>query len=273
MTARDAPPPAVLSPHSGPVPARSGLQRAGVAMDRLWPRACLLCEQACGSDPLCPPCWSALPGARRPRCAICAAPLALPRAGAGTVGRSRPPCQDCERLQPVFKATFAAADYRPPLAEAITALKFGHQIGLASGLGLLLARSLARQMPGTETLPDCLVPIPLSPARLAERGFNQAEAIARSLARHWPSSPGPAPVLRPMLLARVRDTARQSGLAGAARLDNVDAGFVADASAAGQAIGLVDDVMTTGATLDAAAHALLAAGAASVIACVVARTP
>ena len=285
-------------------------RRIASAAAALWPRACLLCEQACGDAPLCAPCWSALPGVRRRRCAVCAAPL--PRSAASVV-----PCPDCERLRPVLRATFTAADYRPPLAEAITALKFGRQLGLASGLGLLLAHGLARradEAPRTagaagaaqedhadhaghadhadhadhaatviETTdgtggsplpaPDCLVPIPLSPTRLAERGFNQAEAIARSLARHWPPAWSPPPVLRPALLERVRDNPRQSSLAGAARLGNVGAVFVADHAVEGRCVGLVDDVMTTGATLDAAARALLAAGAASVSAFVVARTP
>lgn len=243
--------------------------RASALTARLWPRACLLCEQACADDPLCPACAAALPGAGHPRCAICAAP----RLGAALATWR---CLDCERLAPTFTATIAAADYQPPLAQAITALKFGGQLALASGLGLLLARQLDSDSPGQVAriaAIDCLVPIPLSPARLAERGFNQAEAIARSLHRHWPARHAAPPLLRPALLGRIRNTAPQSSLAGAARHDNVDAGFIADAAVAGQVVGVVDDVMTTGATLDAAARALHAAGASSVIGLVVARTP
>lgn len=258
--------------------------RAAIWGARLWPRACLLCEQGCGAEPLCAACAAVLPGADTARCPVCAA--AVP---------ARPGCLDCARLQPVLAATWAAADYRSPLAEAITALKFGRQLGLASGLGLLLARSLAAQSvrraaadtqgeattdaaaatPANRAGPriDCLVPIPLSAARLAERGFNQAESIARALARHWPAADlPPAPALRCDLLARTRDTPHQSRLGGAARLDNVGAGFAA-ADATNLGIGLVDDVMTTGATLDAAARALLQAGAREVVAFVVARTP
>ena len=261
----------------------------------LWPRACLLCEQGCGADPLCVACSLALPGADSARCPVCAAPSSASASGH---------CPDCQRLRPVLAATWTAADYCSPLAEAITALKFGRQLGLASGLGLLLARSLAHQAerraeglqaaPGTALpLPsprvDCLVPIPLAAARLADRGFNQAESIARALARHWPATLSPLPPpLRPELLSRPRDTARQSSLGGPARLGNVDAGFTATPAknsaespaespaqgpAQGLAVGLVDDVMTTGATLDAAARALLGAGARSVVAFVVARTP
>lgn len=248
---------------SGPRPAA----RAAALGAALWPRACLLCEQGCGANPLCAACCLALPGADRARCPICAAPAPPPPHR----------CQDCERLRPVLTATHAAADYCSPLGEAITALKFGRQLGLASGLGLLLARSLEHQQirhPGRAAIVvDCLVPIPLAAGRLADRGFNQAESIARALSRHWPSALSPtSPPLRCELLARPRETPRQSGLGGAERLDNLDAGFRAE-SAAGLDIGLVDDVMTTGATLDAAARSLLAAGARSVVAFVVARTP
>lgn len=233
----------------------------------LWPRACLLCEQGCGANPLCAACCLALPGSDRPRCPICAAPA--------PVAPDR--CQDCARLHPVLASTHAAADYCSPLAEAITALKFGRQLGLASGLGLLLARSLAQQWTSpadrVDTPVDCLVPIPLAAGRLADRGFNQAESIARALARHWPPAVSARPPpLRPDLLARPRETPRQSSLRGAERRDNVDAGFTAR-PASGLVIGLVDDVMTTGATLDAAARSLLDAGARLVRAFVVARTP
>lgn len=321
-----------------------GFRRAGSRLAAaLWPRACLLCEEACGDSALCQPCRLALPGAGRPRCPVCAA--ALPRtggdhegpcrgsedmeeasgrdggvgdggvgdggardgkaggckAGDGKAGRacdqplapaaSRPGCADCHRLQPLFAATIAAADYRPPLAEAITALKFGRQLGLASGLGRLLAEQLSTQPGGQGTalqagdaaaeilIPtprdqalavDTLIPIPLAPTRLADRGFNQAEAIARALIRHWP---GRQPALAPGWLTRARDTPRQSALGASDRLDNIAASFIAAPAVAGRRLGLVDDVMTTGATLNAATRALLASGAASVVAFVVARTP
>lgn len=316
-----------------------GFRRAGSRLAAaLWPRACLLCEEACGDSALCQPCRLALPGAGRPRCPVCAA--ALPwtggdhegpcrrsegmeeasgrdggvgdggvgdgkagdgRAGDGRAGRacdqplapaaSRPGCADCHRLQPLFAATIAAADYRPPLAEAITALKFGRQLGLASGLGRLLAEQLSTQ-PGGQGIAlqagdaaakipiptprdqalavDTLIPIPLAPTRLADRGFNQAEAIARALIRHWP---GRQPALAPGWLTRARDTPRQSALGASDRLDNIAASFIAAPAVAGRRLGLVDDVMTTGATLNAATRALLASGAASVVAFVVARTP
>ena len=187
-------------------------------------------------------------------------------------------CADCARLNPAFAATLAAADYRSPLAEAILALKFGGQTNLASGCGLLLAAALRRtaavapseRQPGKSTA-SCRSRWRM---RLAERGFNQAEMIAAALRRHWPETLAVrGPPLRCRWLARRRETQRQTALGGAARRLNLDSGFVAAPAAAGAVVALVDDVMTTGATLDAAARALRAAGARAVVAMVVARTP
>jgi len=253
-----------------------------------WPRACLLCEQPAEHGALCKPCAGALPGAARERCPVCAAPLRASAAAAAAcraapsdpgTGLHAADCADCARLNPAFAATLAAADYRSPLAEAILALKFGGQTNLASGCGLLLAAALRRTAAVAPSERqtwevDCLVPIPLAHARLAERGFNQAEMIAAALRRHWPETLAVrGPPLRCRWLARRRETQRQTALGGAARRLNLDSGFVAAPAAAGAVVALVDDVMTTGATLDAAARALRAAGARAVVAMVVARTP
>ena len=263
------------------------LARVFATTGRLWwPRACLLCEQPAEHGALCRPCAGALPGAECVRCPVCAAPLRRGAAAAGSrpapfdpgTGLRAADCSDCSRLHPAFAATLAAADYRSPLAEVILALKFGAQTQLASGCGLLLAGALRRAAAVASSRRtwevDCLVPIPLADARLAERGFNQAELIAAALRRHWPETlSARAPPLCSRWLARRRETQRQTALGGAARRRNLDRGFVAAPDAAGAVVALVDDVMTTGATLDAAARALSAAGARTVVAMVVARTP
>jgi ComF family protein len=118
---------------------------------------------------------------------------------------------------------------------------------------------------------DCIVPVPLSARRLAERGFNQAGLIAVAMVRHLKGRPD-APVLQPSFLARHRDTAEQSRLGGEARRANLDHGFVAGERVHGLRVAVLDDVMTTGATLQAAALALKSAGAAEVVNLVVART-
>lgn len=268
------------SPEASPEASAAALAGAladgfGEAFARFLPRLCLLCESPCGAAPLCPPCASFLPGTARPRCGICARPWEISDC-----------CASCRATPPAFDASIAAADYAAPLDRAITALKFSGQIGLASGLGALLARAWSDRsgtQPAAVEALDCVVPIPLARARLAHRGFNQAHLIAAATIRRIPSPAGqpagsllqraaPRPKLRPELLARHRDTRAQSLLQWDARQANLDHGFVAAANLTGLRIGVVDDVMTTGATLQAAALALKAAGAARVVNLVVART-
>jgi ComF family protein len=247
-------------------------------MGRFLPRLCLLCEAPCGGEPLCLACCSFLPGAARRRCRTCARPWHVSRR-----------CASCRASAPAFDASLVAADYCAPLDRALTALKFSGRIGLGSGLGALLAdawlaASVSPDSPGKgredaagkHAFPapgqvDCIVPIPLSGARLADRGFNQAHLIASSMLHRLAGVPF-LPVLRPSLLLRQRDTQAQSLLQWQARQSNLDHGFVAGIRIDGLSIGVVDDVMTTGATLQAAALALKAAGAVRIVNLVVART-
>jgi predicted amidophosphoribosyltransferase len=159
------------------------------------------------------------------------------------------------------------------LDRALTTFKFSGRIGLAPAIGGLLAERWQRgDLPALREL-HCLAPIPLSPGRLADRGFNQAHLIARAmLARLRGRHPGPLPALRPTLLSRLRETPPQSLLQLPARQANLDHGFHAAGPLDGLRIGVVDDVMTTGSTLQAAAVALKAAGARQVVNLVVART-
>ena len=143
---------------------------------------------------------------------------------------------------------------------------------LARPLGVLLMEHLLANPAQPLQQVDALVPIPLSGPRLAERGFNQSLQLARGMRAHAPSA---CPPIRTDWLLRVRNTARQSSLPRAQRQKNLRGAFsVPDPKrVAGQHLALVDDVMTSGNTLNEAAQTLLAAGAASVMALVVARTP
>ena len=233
---------------------------------RLLPRACLLCEAPCLDQPLCAHCQEALPGRDRLRCPRCALP---PSADSTSPA---PPCPQCQQHPLALTATFALADYLPPLDRALVALKFGQQLQLARPLGGLLMEHLLADPAQPLQQVDALVPIPLSGPRLAERGFNQSLQLARGMRAH---TPGACPPIRTDWLLRVRDTARQSSLPRAQRQKNLRGAFsVPDPDrVAGQRLALVDDVMTSGNTLNEAARTLLAAGAASVLALVVARTP
>ncbi len=210
------------------------------------PQDCLLCGARSGDAPLCAPCLGELPSLP-PGCPVCAMPS--PR---GAV------CGACMSDPPRFDATIAAWRYAYPVDRLVHALKFHGRLALAALFAEALAARVARA--------DVVVAMPLHPARLAERGFNQAAEIARRLAR----------LKRSTLLCggarRIRHTLPQAGLALPARQRNVRGAFACDRSLAGARVAVVDDVMTTGATLDELAKVLKGAGAARVENWVVART-
>lgn len=218
------------------------------------PSRCEVCR-SWPSRPVCPACVArfAQPG---PRCGRCA--LAVP------AGVSE--CGACLREPPPLDACHAALDYAYPWAGLITRFKFHGEPGWAGPLAERM-RHCAPLMAALDSA-EIVLPLPLARARLAERGFNQALELARRLA--------PATVDARLLL-RTRETAAQAALDRAQRLRNVDNAFAVEplraAQVAGRAVALVDDVMTSGASLHAAARALRQAGARSVTAVVLARTP
>ena len=217
----------------------------------LWPARCLLCNAggAVGHD-LCVACAASLPWARL-ACPRCALPLSSPARACGA----------CLRKAPLLDAAHAAFAYRAPLDRLLPRLKFHGD--LAAGRLLAGARAVAF---ADLAAPGALVPIPLSRARLRQRGYDQALELARPLAR----SLGLA--LLPDGLQRLRDTEAQSRLDAVGRRRNMRGAF---ATLRGvdlpDHVALVDDVMTTGATLHAAALALRRAGVRRVDAWVCAR--
>lgn len=267
-------------------------------LGQLLPRLCLLCATPCGSQALCPACRdSGLPGRRRTRCRQCALPLDSPTAGPRPPGPNPAPdvapdlapapgpdiapdpgsvqpllCPRCQQTgATVLQTVITLADYAPPLDHALTALKFHGELTLARPLGMLLMQHLHSAPAQPLSSIDALVPIPLSGARLAERGFNQSLQIARGMraCRH-----GHCPPILHDALIRHHHARPQSSLSRAERLHNLQNAFSVPRPAriAGRRLCLVDDVMTTGSTLQAAARALHAAGAHDIIAVVVART-
>jgi ComF family protein len=210
---------------------------------------CYLCRGASRRGAvLCAPCLGDLPRLAGPRCPRCTLP-----------GPEGTPCGRCLAHPPQYDATVAALVYAFPADVLVQALKYRGELALAPLLGTLLAALL----PGDPEV-DVAVPVPLSARRLRERGYNQAMEIARSLPA--------APRLAPELCARVRDTPAQSELPWAARARNVRDAFRCTRALEGRSVAVIDDVMTTGATLDAVAAALKRAGAARVVNWVVART-
>lgn len=176
-------------------------------------------------------------------------------------------CGACLSAPPAFDVTLVAADYAAPLDQLVLQLKFSGRLALAPLLAALLRDAVLRQ-PGF-VLPTVLCPVPLGPRRLAERGFNQALEIARPLARSL------GVPLRARWLLRPRDTAAQSSMAPDQRQHNIADAFALadDAGLQGCHVGLVDDVMTSGQTLQALAALCKRYGAARVSNLVFARTP
>jgi ComF family protein len=193
-----------------------------------------------------------------PRCA-------LPSPGASV-------CGACQRDPPPFSHCVALAGYGFPWDGLIARFKFQGQPELATLLAALLSQAVDRAG-GRGGLPrvDAVLPVPLGPARLAERGYNQAWELARRVAGRQGLAAHAG------LLQRLHDTPHQVGLGRTQRARNLgDAMWVAPAAAArisGRKLALVDDVLTTGVTAVASTRALLAAGAASVQVWVLARTP
>jgi ComF family protein len=239
-----------------------------------WLRArivsqCAVCR-SWPSQPVCASCLQRFAGDER-RCRTCALALSPSLA---PFSQPSDQCPDCLRQPPALQTCFAAVAYSYPWSELISRYKFHNQTGWADFLaGLLLRQSGALQLLQGLSPQDWLLPLPLANERLAQRGFNQSWELASALHRQSRCEAG----LDAQLLLRLRHTRPQSQLKRADRLDNVKAAFAVEPLQAhhlrGRRVVLVDDVMTSGSSLFAAAGALRAAGVASVSALVIARTP
>lgn len=216
---------------------------------RIFAHHCLLCGAPSGARRLCAGCDANLPRHAMPQCPVCATPTPQ-----GEI------CGRCLRRPPAFDHSVAAFSYAFPVDRLIPALKYGGRLAIVP----VLADALAHAAHGRGV--DRIVPMPLHPARLRSRGFNPAREIAHAVARQ---------LARPLDTAtcrRVRDTPPQVALAWADRRRNVRGAFACHGALAGQRIAIVDDVMTTGTSLDELATTLKRAGAQSVECWVVART-
>lgn len=227
---------------------------AARAWARNLPSQCAVCATWPGRR-LCDACIAQFAQPRL-RCRTCALPL---HGGATQCGK-------CLQSEPALAHCVAAVDYGYPWAGLIAEFKFRADPGWADSLAELM-----RTTPWAEPLlesADWLIPIPLTTLRLRERGFNQAHSLAAHLHRGKVASG---------ILTRSHAGADQHKLSRAERLRNLSGAFGVDAGSASVILGrhvlLIDDVMTTGATLTAAARALHAAGAGKVSALVLARVP
>ncbi|OYU10734.1 MAG: phosphoribosyltransferase [Comamonadaceae bacterium PBBC1] len=235
---------------------RLGLKLGGLKPSRFWqsiPSRCAVC-QSWPSTPLCDACISRFAQPQH-RCLGCALRLSHPG----------PRCSTCMLAPPPLNLCMTATSYEWPWVDLITRFKFHHQAGWDRPLATLMLSA-----PGADDVLDAadwVLPIPLSNQRLAERGFNQSWLLARQLDPHKADA---------HLLLRTRNTPSQRTLPRTERLANLDGAFAVEplrsALLRNKNVLLIDDVMTSGASLHTAARVLRQAGATHVSALVLART-
>ena len=216
----------------------------------ILPHDCLLCGTPSGNEPLCPACHADLPWHRAPQCPRCALPT--------TNGEI---CGHCLQQAPAFDRTLAAFTYAFPLDALMQALKYGHRLAVLAPLATALSQRVV-----AAPRPDVLIAMPLHPLRLRERGFNQALELAKIVAKNLD-----IPLL-PHGAERIRATVPQVGLPWKQRAGNLRGAFACSLDLHGKHVAILDDVMTTGTSLDELALTLGQQGAREVSAWVAART-
>ncbi|NBJ09687.1 ComF family protein [Microvirga arsenatis] len=232
---------------------RQGVREAWrSSLGLLYPPTCIACQAATGEPhALCATCWAGIHFIERPYCERLGTPF--------SVDLGQPLLSPAAIADPpVFQRARAVAEYDGTASLLVHRLKYNDRMELARALGAMMARA------GAELLADAdvIVPVPLHRWRLWRRRFNQAMALGQAV-----SAESGVPC-DPFLLARVRRTRRQVGLTKAQRQENLQGAFRvpqdAKACLKGRRVLLVDDVLTTGSTANAASRALLRGGAASV---------
>lgn len=243
-------PPALATLASVPQARRATISVRTRLLDLLFPMRCAACGRT--GEMLCPACLAQVRPVPQPVCTRCGRPVATP-------GR----CEGCAHGQFHVSAIRSAAVYAEPLDQAIHQFKYEGRPELHEPLGRLLAgywRARAVTV-------DLVVAVPLHEKRLHERGYNQSDLLAAVLCRE-----AGLPLLQPDVLRRQRETQQQVLLGPLQRRENVTGAFGwTGAELAGCKVLLIDDVATTGSTLEACGQALLAAGASKVWALTVAR--
>jgi predicted amidophosphoribosyltransferase len=236
-----------------------------LAADTLWPPACALCgEEVQDAHALCAACWRDTTFAASPLCNRCGAPTE----GLGDA----PVCDACLHVPLTFSRARAATIYEGAGRRIAMALKHGDRLDLARPAAIWMRRAA---WPLIEDA-DLIVPVPLHWRRFVRRRFNQSAELARALhVLVAAQGPHPAPALVPDLLRRIRATPSQGSRTREERAENMHRAFIVAPRFAERVMGkrvlLIDDVLTTGATLSACAEALIAGGARGVDAAVLAR--
>jgi ComF family protein len=210
---------------------------------------CVLCGDM-SRDIWCDACDAAMPYLNAPHCPVCALPTPQ-----GEL------CGHCLKNPPAFSRTLAVFGYRFPADHLIQLMKYREQLALSRAFAEKFVHRLDRS-----NLPDCLIAMPLHPSKLQSRGFNQAQLIAAPIANLLD-----IPLLS-LACRRLRDTPSQTSLPWKARSKNMRGAFACEMDFSGKHVALVDDVLTTGASMNALAEAVQQRGAGAISAWVIART-
>lgn len=229
--------------------AKGALRRL---LDVLVPPRCLSCRTIVGEDGvLCPACWSEVTFITPPHCALCGLPFAVDPGGEAI-------CGACSVQRPAFDRARAVFSYDDKGRRLVLDFKHRDQTHGAA----VFARWIVRAAPELCAAADLIVPVPLHWTRLVKRGFNQSALIGRALGEATGTP------FDPLILKRVRRTPTQVGLSPVARRKNVRGAFAVapkkEAVLAGKRVLLVDDVLTTGATVEGCARTLKKAGATAI---------
>ncbi len=233
----------------------------GWLLDAVYPRDCFFCGRPSGDSQICQECYERLSLARNPACLICGAESAMPE-GPDFV------CSDCLHHRPAFARAFVAARYEGDIRDLIHAFKYHGGLWLTDDLVRILVGVYIGRIVPLRLGIDAVVPVPMLLRKRRKRGYNQAEELARLLAAqlHLPYFPKALKRVHTGVLSQTR-LARGERLANAKRAYRTRrAEPLRD-----RTVLLIDDVLTTGATCDACAHALRAAGAKRVYVLALAR--
>ena len=234
-----------------------------MALRAVLPADCISCAQPLrmdGTPYFCNACWAGITPISGPRCSRCDQPFVSTAAVSWTPDHR---CQSCLERPPAYDRAWTLYPYIPPLQDAICAFKYRNVFHLAKPLAALMIRALPAHLDA-----DVIVPVPLHPSRLRTREFNQSLLIADRVGRY---------LMRPVSstdFVRTVATDPQTSLTRLKRLRNLRHAFTVRHAEpfAGRSVLLIDDVCTTGATLNECAKALRSAGAASISALTLART-
>ncbi|MEA3545544.1 MAG: ComF family protein [Thermodesulfobacteriota bacterium] len=221
-----------------------------------FPPACPLCSRTLPNDSpkiFCADCWSGFRPLSDAHCPLCA----LPFTG---ISNSSHLCGRCIKQLPTYEKVYAVGLYETSLRRAIHQFKFNHKVSLDRSLGKLLEQAVDSNLHI-----DLVVPVPLHRKRLQQRNYNQALLLAREFARIRK-----VPVANDLLL-KVNETNSQQGLSAKERVKNLQGAFTLQGAITGKTILLVDDVMTTGATVETCSQVLIAGGAVKIYVAVIGR--